>query len=370
MRGSIVKKGGRYYIKYYVGKRQVWKRAGPTRKGAEKLLATVVYEIHTGQYHEPKPIAFAAMAEKWLEERAQHRIRPSTMAMYRSLLNTHILPEFGGMELADIRFEDVQMFISRKAKEGMLSAQTIKHLTKPLNGIFKYAVQSGYLRENPAQYVETPRIPQQEMDFLTRDEIRPFLEHTPTRWYPLFLCSIMTGMRRGEVLAMRWANMDWNRGCYFVKEGLSKYGPQFQELKSLRSKRAIDLSPTLLEALKEHRARQNEEKLRLGPKYRDHDLVFCTKTGTPLDADNLVKRTFNGILKDAGIRQIRFHDLRHTYASLLISQGESPKYIQNQMGHASIKTTLDRYGHLMPEVHQEAAKRLDNQLFGGFERFK
>ncbi len=108
--------------------------------------------------------------------------------------------------------------------------------------------------------------------------------------------------------------------------------------------------------------------MRFGPAYQDLDLVFCHEDGTPLDPDTVRKREFHRYLKDAGIRRIRFHDLRHTYASLLLTQRESPKYIQSQLGHSSIQITFDRYGHLMPEAHKEAAERLDTRVFGSFSR--
>lgn len=363
MRGSIVKKGDRYYVVYYVGGKHRWKAAGTKKKDAERMLTEIVRQVQIGEYRDPRPITFGEISEKWMEY-AEHQLKPATLSLYRTLLNVHILPEFEKNQITDIWFEDIQRFISRKAKEGKLSPQTLKHMMNPISGVFQYAIRGGYLRENPARYVQTPRIPHREMDFLTTEEVRIFLEYVPQRYYSLFLTAIMTGMRRGELLAMKWKNLDWNRRQYFVREILSKYGARFQEPKSKTSRRAMDLAPQLIGALEAHRAHQNEMKLKLGPVYEDMGLVFCTEKGTPLDPDNISQREFPRFLKDAGIRRIRFHDLRHTYASLLIAQGESPKYIQNQMGHASIRTTLDRYGHLMPEVHEQAAKRLGNQIFG------
>jgi integrase len=130
----------------------------------------------------------------------------------------------------------------------------------------------------------------------------------------------------------------------------------------------MNLPPTLIEALRAHRGRQAERRLQIGEAYQDHDLIFCTALGMPLDRGNVVKRDFLPVLKEAGLRRIRFHDLRHTFATLLIDQGESPKYIQTQLGHASIQVTMDRYGHLLPDVHQQAAQRLEDSLFGSSVR--
>ncbi|HIE01673.1 MAG TPA: site-specific integrase [Thiotrichaceae bacterium] len=362
MKGCIVKKGKRYYIKYRFRGQQIWKAAGTRKVDAERMLVEIISKINNGQYFEPKKITFAEFAKKWLSEYAEGAVKPSTLESYEYIFRVHLIPFFGESELATITPEDVQTYVSLKRKEGKLSPKTINNTLVPLKEMFKHAVRWGYLRENPAAYVEKPRVPHKEMDFLTHEEVRLFLEHTPEEYYALFLTAIMTGMRRGELLAMKWGNLDWNRGQYFVKESL--YRGSFIEPKSPKSRRAINLAPTLLETLRQHKLKQDVERLILGPDYQELDLIFCTKEGKPLDPDNLVKRVFHRILDAAGIRRIRFHDLRHTYASLLIAQGESPKYIQNQLGHASIQTTLDRYGHLMPDAHKEAAERLDKSLFG------
>ncbi len=209
-------------------------------------------------------------------------------------------------------------------------------------------------------------MPHREMDFLTKEEIHCFLSVVPQDRYPFFFTAFLTGMRLGELLAMRWSHVDWHRGQYFVKE--SRYKGRFVEPKSASSKRAINLPQTLLEVLRTHKARQSENRLQVGEAYQDHDLIFCTALGTPLDRGNVVKREFWLLLRQAGLRRIRFHDLRHTFATLLIDQRESPKYIQAQLGHASIQVTMDRYRHLLPDVNQQAARRLEDDLLGSSVR--
>ena len=168
--------------------------------------------------------------------------------------------------------------------------------------------------------------------------------------------------------ARRALRLDWNGGRYFVKENLTRktqtHPKGFAQPKTKEAAQHVDLTPSCLDALPTHRKRQAEDRLKAGEEYRDMDLVFATAKGMPLDHWNVVKRVFEPTLKAAGLRRMRFHDLRHTCASLLIAQGESPKYIQKQLRHASIDITFDTYGHLFPESNREAARRTDETLFG------
>ena len=267
----------------------------------------------------------------------------------------HLLPFFGAMELSQVSLEDVQRYVATKQQEGRLKAKTINNTLVPLKEMFMHAVRWGYLRENPANYVEKPRVRHREMDFLTKEEIHRFLAAVSHDRYPFFLTAILSGMRLGELLAMKWSNLDWQRHQYFAKESL--YKGKFVEPKSATSKRTMNLPLTLVKALRAHRGRQAEQKLQLEEAYQDHDLIFCTVLGKPWDRGNVVKRDFLPVLKKASLRRIRFHDLRHIFATLLIDQGGSPKYIQAQLGHASIQVTMDRYGYPLSDVQQQAAQR-------------
>lgn len=190
------------------------------------------------------------------------------------------------------------------------------------------------------------------MDFLNPSEIHEFLNHVSSEFYPFFLTAILTGMRRGELLALQRGDIDWHNGQIHVRRAL--YKGRFVTPKSRKALRAIDMAPTLAHTLEGHLLRAPESPL---------DLVFCARAGKPLDPDNLIKREFLPALERAGLRRIRFHDLRHTYASLLVNNWENIKYISEQMGHASVQITLDRYSHLFPNVRREAVMRLERSLF-------
>jgi integrase len=239
--------------------------------------------------------------------------------------------------------------------------------------MLNHAVDWGYLIDNPAKKVRYPSLPkgdkQMEENVLHPSNVRLFLGHVPEKWKPFFLVAIVGGMRIGELIAMKWGNLDWNRGQYFVRESWhrpKKGRPAYlDEPKTESSIAPVDLTPICLDALKVHQANQTAEKLKSGESYDDQDLIFSTAIGGLLHDINIVQRVFKPALKEAGLRTaMRFHDLRHTTASLLIDQGESPKYVQKQLRHASIDITFDRYGHLFPDTNKEAAQRLDDALFG------
>ncbi|MSR83823.1 MAG: site-specific integrase, partial [Candidatus Latescibacteria bacterium] len=305
-------------------------------------------------------ITFRAFKDIWLEKYAIGQVRRSTEDNYQSYLQVHLLPAFGDTPLARISVEDVQGFKAKKLADDY-SPQTVKHLLRLLRQMLSHAVEWGYIRTNPAQKVKDPRVPKFEMDFLSPKEIRHLLGTVESKWHPFFLTAITTGLRQGELLAMKWANLDWKSSRYFVRESLLQIGV-FAAPKTEGSAQSVDLTPACVEALQAHRKRQAAEKLEVGASYQDHDLVFATALGTALDAHNVVKRVFHPSLAKAELRRIRFHDLRHTCATLLINEGISPKYIQRQLRHTSIETTFDRYGHLFPETNQDAIRKLDAVL--------
>ena len=383
MRGTIVKRETGYFISYDIGKvwdeqKGVWKRRKKmekvpppnNKKHAEKLLTERLTQLNRGEFIEDSKITFAEFQQLWMEKYAigEGQIRSSTLDLYSGHLRNHLVPAFGAMELAKIGAEEIQGFKAEKTASG-LSPQTVKHLLRLLRQMMDHAIDWGYLRSNPAKKIRNPKIPRRDMDCLSPEEVRLFLRHVPERWYPFMMTAIVTGLRIGELIAMKWSNLDWNTGRYFVKSTwLRPRGgvpARIDEPKTDASIAAVDLTPSCLEALKRHRARQSEERLQAGEKYQNEDLVFATPLGTYVDPWNITKRVLKPALTAAGIRTIRFHDLRHTCASLLISKNVSPKYIQKQLRHSSIEMTFDRYGHLFPESNMEAVAKLEDAIGGG-----
>ncbi|MEW5701577.1 MAG: site-specific integrase [Candidatus Zixiibacteriota bacterium] len=356
-KGSVIKRSGSWYAVYRDGSRQKWEKVGTSKRTAEKVLAERLDQLNSGGYQELTQIRFREFAEKWLKDYAEVNTKPSTYHSYVGVIQLHLNPYLGDRWLHKITAGHIQEIVSTKISDHGLSPKSVGNVLVVLKRMFQHAVLWGYLRRNPAALVQKPRVERQEMDILNPEEVRIFLQHVRAKHYALFLTAVLTGMRRGELLALQWGDIDWRSSQIIVRRSL--YKGQFTSPKTKYSCRRIVMSKTLQEALQQHRLISIRS---------EDDLIFCNENGKPLDPDDLVKREFFPALDRAGLHRIRFHDLRHTYASLLIAQGENIKFIQHQLGHASATTTLDRYGHLMSDRNVEAAERLDQTVFGGFVR--
>ena len=217
--------------------------------------------------------------------------------------------------------------------------------------MFKHAVKWGYIKYSPAEGVERPRVEKEEMDVLTPEEIRLFLDHVTLKYRTFFLTAILTGLRRGELVGLQGQDIDWNHNQIHVRRSL--WRGQVVSPKTKSSARRVDMTPTLAQDLRRHKFSYST---------KDSDFVFCNAEGKSLDPGAIVRRQFLPALERAGVKRVRFHDLRHTNVALRLEQGQNIKYIQNQLGHASIQTTIDRYGHLLKEVNTEQAMKLENAL--------
>jgi len=331
-----------------------------------------------------KEVLFQTFAEAWLKRKIV-MVKEATQVSYEGIVKNHLIPYFGNANLSEITRANIKDFLKDKVVSGKLKKKTIRNILIVLSEILDEALDDELIANNPYPHKINKQITQitqnqgksngkengdttfKKIDCLQTNEIILFLnacqdhKEDPQN-YSLFYTAIFTGARRGELLALQWGDIDWNRKQIHIRRSL--YKTKFQIPKSKYSVRAIDIEDRLLTILKQHRKRQTEIRLRAGSKWVDNDLIFCQKDGSPLDADNLYHRDFHRILKRSGIRRIRIHDLRHTFASILIAAKHSPKYIQNQMGHGSIQITMDLYCHLMEEVHEGAADKTASVIFG------
>ncbi len=387
-RGKCKHRGGKYSIGYYVPtwdaakglviKKRKWEVVGTKKKEAEDRLTDKLNALKNGTYRELQDISFAAFADKWLKDYVEGAVKRSTWQAYESHLRVHLKPALGALPLRAIREDTIQGYLAGRLQAGA-KPKTVKNHLVILKEMLRYAVKWGYLASNPASEVKAPRVEREEMDFLTPEEVRHFLtarvkeEGRPAEawepairpgWYVPIKLAIFSGLRPGEQFALRIGDLDFHAGQVRVRRELfwewkrhaeGKPRWHLQSPKSKTSIRNVDLPPDLLEDLKRYVA---------GLPDKDPDrLLFITSAGTPLDPKNVVDRIFRKALERAELRRIRWYDLRHTYASLQLAAGANIKYLSQQMGHASVQITLDRYSHLMKDSHPAQAARLSSLVF-------
>ncbi|MHB9027971.1 MAG: tyrosine-type recombinase/integrase, partial [Candidatus Latescibacterota bacterium] len=350
-------------------------------EAAKKIEAKLVLGTMRIEDEEDEVKKFEEYSRTWIEITVPATCKPSTLSDYQGILDNHVLPVFGKTPITKINRLAVKNFLMDKIKEGYAQS-TVTHIKNALGGIFQLAVDDEVIEYNPAHEIgrifgkqkirlENHRIT--KMDPLTREELNHLLnkmrEHFP-RHYPLALTLARTGMRVGEAMALKWSDIDFNGRFITIQRGITR--GRIETPKNGKPRR-VDMSQQLadtLRALKEERAREGlpqvivpinkgKEAQEQKPKL-NCEWVFPNAEGNPLDCGNWKKRVFDDALKKAELRGIRVHDLRHTYASLLIQAGESLAYVKEQLGHHSIKVTVDIYGHMAPQGNKEAVDRLDD----------
>ena len=305
----------------------------------------------------------ADLLKDWLPGMRQ-RIRYPTWRRYWELIECHIAPALGRIALARLSPIHVQRMVTGILEAG-LSPTTAHHAHAVLRRALRDAVSADLVNRDVAAMVKPPPMAFHEMQTLDVEHTRTFLAAAAgDRWEALWLLAATSGMRKGELLGLRWADVDLDRGVVHVTGNLSR-GPRGLEVmqpKTHRSRRPIRLSQATTAALRRHKAAQAAERLQTGASWEDHQLVFCRPTGGPLTAAWPVRGRFQPLLKRAGLPLIRFHDLRHTAATLWLRSGVNPKIVQKTLGHSRVAITLDTYSHMIPDLQVETARVMDKLL--------
>jgi integrase len=304
----------------------------------------------------------------WLSEVARVTVRPRTYASYRYVVGLHLTPALGDLVLASLSPADVQAFLNAKSASG-LSPRTVGYLRGVLRGALGHAERTDLVTRNVARLARPPRIPRRRVSPLSVEQVRTFLAAiVGDRLEALYLVALGVGLRQGEILGLRWSDVDLEGGTLTVRHALARIDGRLElvEPKSVTSRRVVPLPAFVRDALVAHRHRQTAEPLPLRPAPPDPfaDLVFVTTHGTPLDGITITRR-FQHILAGAGLPHQRFHDLRHACASLLLAQGVPARVVMETLGHSEISLTLNTYSHVMPSVGREAAERMDQLLGAG-----
>ncbi len=373
-RGSIIKRqSGNYAIVYYVDGKQRWETIGPSRRDAERALTARKREVDTGTWREPSSETLASYAERWLAHRdparvqaGRTRLAPSTFAEYRRALLTHVSPRLGERTLASLRTEDVDAFIAELEAEGKAPG-TVRNILTPLRKMLGDAVRQGRLLANPAARADLPpvqdfagkEIPREHANAIRAAlvDLAPVdpLRNEPDLFFACFFdVALGTGLRLGELRALRWGDVDRDRRVIRIERAFSR-----RELKRPKTDagiRSVPLFGSVDEALRELAARAVERG-----RYAPDELIFATIHGTPLHESNFNRRVWHPALERAGLGGggYRFHDLRHTCVSRLVAAGADVKLVQAVAGHSNPLITLKRYSHLLDARLSEAADRFD-----------
>ena len=372
MPGHITKRGkGSWAVVVDLGRdpttgkrKQLWRSVKGSKREAEALLVHLLAQRENGIDTPPGRITVAEYLQQWLSVYAQPNTAPKTFRRYEQIVRVHLLPVIGGTPLAKLRPLHIQEVYTQVLEKGV-SARTALHCHRVLREALQHALKWQLIPRNPADAVQPPRPQRYEIAAMGPDEVKRLLAAADeTRYGDLIHLAAMTGLRQGELIGLRWQDVDLETGILHVRQTcqwLSRVGFVFRQPKTYRSARPVALSPASVARLHQHRLRQLEDRLAAGPAYQDSGLVFANALGAPVHPTNL-RRTWLRIAEQAGLPRLRFHDIRHAHASLLLQQGVHPKIVSERLGHSGVAITLDTYSHVLPSLQAQAASGLDALL--------
>lgn len=373
MKGTFRKRGSTWYYQVELGRdpetgKRVQKSKGgfKTKKEAEAACADIISKFEKGEYHVPKRMTVEQFLNLWLRDYAKRKMRASSYSIRELLVQKRIVPAIGNIELEKLNPVDINKFYGKLQDEN-LSSSYIHSIHSLLRSALKKAIQWQITNRNIMSGVEPPRLEKTKIQTWTIEDIQTFLDASRENVCHIgFVLAAFTGMRRGEVLGLRWGDVDLENKKLTVAQSvywIPGEGVIFQEPKTENSVRQIALSENVVKELKKRKAEQAQHKLLLGPGYKDHDLVCCWEDGSPIKPRNFLEH-FERMIKAADVPKIRFHDIRHTHATLLLKMGENIKVVSERLGHSRTSTTSDIYTHVLPDMQQGAADRFESAFEG------
>ena len=364
---------GSWEIFYDVGRdavsgkrRQKSQTVKGTKRDAQRILREVLLSLDKGSYVKPNKITVGEWLSQWLKDYASMNTTDRTQENYSSAVKCHLIPSLGKVILADLQPQHIKGYYAEKLSKGRadgkggLSARSVVYHHRILSEALDYAVKMGVVVRNVADFVKPPRVKKVTMNTLSVEEVERFLEAAKeTDYYVYFATLVYTGLRRGELLALRWRNLDLVKATLTVVETAYKLGDGryiIKEPKTAQSRRTIDLPLPLVGLFKVYRIDQELLRIQLGVSLKADDFVFIRPDGSPINP-NAVTLAFRRIIKKAGLKDIRVHDLRHTHATLMLKADVNPKVVSERLGHANIGITLDIYSHVLPGMQAGAAEK-------------
>lgn len=411
MKGHVTRKGGSgpWYVVIDIGRdpitnkrRQKWYSGFRTKKAAEAELAKLLHQMQTGAYVEPTKLTLGDYLRQWLDDYAKQNVSGKTFERYEQIVEKSIVPALGSLPLSKVQPLQIQNFYAQQLESGRkkrakaktaalepesaeatetkaeeppkgLQPQTVLHFHRLLRKALAQAVRWNLLAANPADRVEPPKVRPQEVQPIDETRAAWLIELSEgTRCYIPIILAIYTGMRRGEVLALRWQDVSLEGGYARINravEQTKKRGIVFKEPKSRKGRRVVSLPAFVVEALKTHRTAQDELKALLGSGYEDGDLICCREDGTiwkPVAFDS----SYRQLLERRKLDGPNFHALRHSHASHLLRSGVDAKVISERLGHSKVSFTLDQYVHLLPGMQEEAAQKIEDVMKAAREKIQ
>ena len=357
-------------------KKYQWQSVKGTKKRAEKVLADLLHRLDTGDFVKPTKVTVAEFLQRWLYDYASTNVRPRTFQRYQGIIETHLIPILGNIPLTQLKPSDVQHCYTKSieirldGKPGKLAAKTVLQHHRVLSQALSHAVKWGLVSRNAAAAVDAPRPVTREMRTLDSESVRSFLYAAEdTEYFALFHLAVYTGLRRSELLGLRWRAVSLEMASLSVVQTMQRLRDgetAFLEPKTAKGRRSLALSPAAVLVLRDHKEKQQALRTFAGSLSSEDDLVFSHVDGSPLEPDT-VSQAFVRIARKAGLHGIRLHDLRHTHATLMLQQGIHPKIVQERLGHATIAVTLDIYSRVLPGMQEAAAKRFEEGLEKGWD---
>jgi integrase len=334
---------------------------GRDKAAVVEQLARLRAQALDGTLGDPLRATTAEFLRRWLEDVARTTVGPKSYELYEMMTRRHLVPHVGSVRLSKLAPMHLQTMLATMERRG--ASPRLRQLALSiLSRAVRVAVRWQMLPRNPADAVTPPHVSRPEIHPLTIEQVVILMDAAhDDRLYALYVLAVGTGLRQGELLGLQWLDVDLVGGVLHVCHQLHEVNSGrlwLGDLKTAKAKRRVDLPALAVEALREHRQRMLAEG-------HPHGFVFCDTDGGPIRKSNLTRRSFHPLLRRAGLPHIRFHDLRHTHATLLLSQGVHPKVVQERLGHAVIGLTLDTYSHTLPSMGREAAAKLDDLLRAG-----
>lgn len=350
----------------YVGgkrKRKTWYRK--TRKEAAAKLNEELANLRKGGIVASADVTLEAFLRSWLETSIKGNRAPRTVESYTAMVENHIIPDLGRIRLGKLTQADIQSMMTRKRASG-LSARTVNYLRAILRSALTTAVKNDIVARNVASFTESARGEKREPKPFTPEELRVFWD--TVNGHPLevgFVIAGTYGLRRGEVLGLRWSDIDEEEGVIHVRQQVQRVDGKDQvlPLKTKSSRRTLPLTANVQKALRGRVISQDKEKVIAGERWVDTGLIITSSIGTPLNPGNFYTR-YKQLLKDAGLEGHTFHDLRHTATSMLVRQGVHPRVAMEILGHSQISVTMDVYAHVMGDSVRDAFSSIEKAMEG------